>query len=117
MNVGIIGGGQLGRMLALAGYRLGMRFRILDPAADACAGHVAHLVCAGYDDRDAMTEFRHALDVVTYEFENVPVEAVAHLSERISVFPGVAALAAAQDRVAEKRLFTEVGLETAAYAP
>jgi 5-(carboxyamino)imidazole ribonucleotide synthase len=68
MKVGILGGGQLGRMLALAGYPLGLSFRIFDPAPDACAGQVvADHAVAGFDDEDALARFAEGLDVVTYE--------------------------------------------------
>ena len=73
--VACIGGGQLGRMLGLAGLPLGLRFRFLDPSPDACAGEVGELVVGEYDDPDALDRLADGADVVTYEFENVPVEA------------------------------------------
>lgn len=116
MNVGVLGGGQLGRMLALAGYPLGMRFRFLDPALDAPAGHLAEHVTGGYDDLALLDRFAAGLDVVTYEFENVPVTAAEHLAQRVTVYPPPAALAAAQDRLVEKRFFAQLGIPTPGFA-
>ncbi len=117
MKVGILGGGQLGRMLALAGYPLGLSFRILDPARDACAGQVVpdHVV-AGFDDKAALARFAEGLDVITYEWENVPVEAVRYLSRLVKVYPPLEALEVSQDRLLEKSLFRKIGIETAPYA-
>ncbi len=116
MNVGILGGGQLGRMLALAGYPLGLRFRCLDPAPDAPAGHLAEHLMGGYSDLDLLDDFADGLDVVTYEFENVPVTAAKHLAQRVPVYPPPIALATAQDRLTEKRFFTELGIPTPLFA-
>ena len=77
MKVGVLGGGQLGRMLALAGYPLGLRFRFLDPAPESPVEELADLVVGRFDDLDALTRFPVGLDVITYEFENVPVESKA----------------------------------------
>ncbi len=117
MRVGILGGGQLGRMLALAGYPLGISFRILDPAPDACAGQVVtdHVVAA-FDDKAALARFAEGLAVVTYEWENVPVEAVRYLSRSVKVYPPLEALEVSQDRLLEKSLFRKIGIETAPYA-
>jgi 5-(carboxyamino)imidazole ribonucleotide synthase len=106
--VGCIGGGQLGRMLALAALPLGVRFRFLDPAADACAGEVGELVVGAYDDPEALERLAAGADAVTYEFENVPVDA----AERVGAVPGPAALAAGQDRRHEKELFIRLGIPT-----
>jgi 5-(carboxyamino)imidazole ribonucleotide synthase len=115
--VGIVGGGQLGRMLALAGYPLDVRCTLLDPSAEACGGQVAPLLQAAYDDGDALRRLAAASDVVTYEFENVPAAAVEALREAgAAVHPGPEALATAQDRLAEKTLFRELGIPTAAFA-
>ena len=75
-RVGILGGGQLGRMLALAGYPLDIRCTVLDPSPDACARQVAPVILAAYDDRAALDALADVSDVLTYEFENVPVDAV-----------------------------------------
>ncbi|MGB6684208.1 MAG: 5-(carboxyamino)imidazole ribonucleotide synthase, partial [Candidatus Acidiferrum sp.] len=75
MSIGILGGGQLGYMLALAGYPLGLRFRFLDPSPEAPVGRIAPRVTGDFSDRAALEKFAHGLEVVTYEFENVPVDA------------------------------------------
>jgi 5-(carboxyamino)imidazole ribonucleotide synthase len=116
MHIGILGGGQLGRMLALAGYPLGLRFRFLDPSPAAPAGHLAELVVGGYDDRPTLDAFAAGLDVVTYEFESVPATAVRHLAERLPVYPPPAALEAAQERLREKTCFRDLGIPTAPFA-
>src|SRR5690606_3842925 len=115
MTIGILGGGQLGRMIALAGYPLGLRFRFFDPAADACAGQVAPLVSASYDDVDAVDRFGEGLELVTYEFENVPVHVASRLVDHAPVFPPPRALEVAQDRLAEKSAFRDLGLPTAPF--
>ncbi|HET9939125.1 MAG TPA: 5-(carboxyamino)imidazole ribonucleotide synthase [Gaiella sp.] len=111
--VACIGGGQLGRMLGLAGLPLGLDFRFLDPAPDACAGAVGELVVGAYDDPDGLERLADGADVVTYEFENVPVEAAA----RVGAVPGVAALERGQDRLHEKELFRSLGIPTARFGP
>lgn len=117
MQIGILGGGQLGRMLALAGYPLGFRFRFLDPSPDACASHVGELIVGAYDDPDALEQFRQDLDVVTYEFENVPAAATQQLIDHIPVHPAPAALDVAQDRLTEKQFFRQHEIGTAPFAP
>ena len=112
MRVGILGGGQLGRMLALAGYPLGLRFRTLDLSPEAPAGHVSEMMAADFNDTDALKRFARGLDVVTYEFENVPIDPARFLSRRINVFPPPEALEAAQDRLTEKRFFERLGIPT-----
>ena len=109
--VACIGGGQLGRMLALAGLPLGLSFRFLDPAPDACAGAVGELVVGEYGDVDALDRLAAGADVVTYEFENVPVASAA----RVGAVPGVAALERGQDRLHEKELFRSLGIPTARF--
>jgi 5-(carboxyamino)imidazole ribonucleotide synthase len=109
--VGCIGGGQLGRMLGLAGSRLGFSFRFLDPSPDACARDVGELVVADYDDGKGLDRLAQAADVVTYEFENVPVEAAG----RVGTVPGVEALRRGQDRLHEKELFRSLGIPTARF--
>jgi 5-(carboxyamino)imidazole ribonucleotide synthase len=115
-TVGILGGGQLARMLALSGAPLGLRFRVLDTVADACAGQFAPLIVGDYRDEATLAEFARQVDVATFDFENVPAESAQWLSERIPVFPNPRALAVAQDRLAEKTLFRELGIPVPAFA-
>ncbi|CAM5457426.1 5-(carboxyamino)imidazole ribonucleotide synthase [Rhodanobacter lindaniclasticus] len=110
--VGILGGGQLARMLALAAAPLGVNCLVVDGSADACAGQVAPLVVADWSDRAALEAFARRVDVVTFDFENVPADTAHWLAERVAVFPPPDALAVAQDRLAEKTLFRECGLAT-----
>lgn len=114
MIVGIVGGGQLARMLALAGYPLGLQFLILDPVADACAGQVAELIQGAYDDPVCLAQLAERADVITFDFENVPADAVRDL--QIEVFPPPNALSVAQDRLHEKTLFQELSIPTPAFA-
>jgi 5-(carboxyamino)imidazole ribonucleotide synthase len=116
-TVGILGGGQLARMLVLAGAPLGVRFLVVDGVADACAGQVAPLIRADWRDFDALGKFAQQIDVATFDFENVPAETAQWLTERTQVFPNPRALSTAQDRLAEKTLFRECGLGTPAFAP
>ena len=115
-TVGILGGGQLARMMALAGAPLGLRFRILDTVPDACAGQFAPLIVGDYTDQAALSEFARQVDIATFDFENVPAESAQWLTERIPVFPGPRALAVAQDRLAEKSLFRELDIPVPAFA-
>jgi 5-(carboxyamino)imidazole ribonucleotide synthase len=115
-TVGILGGGQLARMLALAGAPLGVRFLVVDSAADACAGQVAPLLQADWRDFSALARFADRIDVATFDFENVPADTAHWLSERTRVFPNPRALAVAQDRLEEKTLFRELGLDTPPFA-
>ena len=117
MTIGILGGGQLGYMLALAGYPLGVHFRFLDPSPEAPVGRIATRITADFTDRAALEKFAHGLALVTYEFENVPVETARFLAERVPVLPPPAALQAAQDRLNEKRLFQGLGIATTEFAP
>ncbi|MBZ4193614.1 MAG: 5-(carboxyamino)imidazole ribonucleotide synthase [Candidatus Contendobacter sp.] len=110
MKVGIVGGGQLARMLVLAGYPLGLQFRVLDPAADACAGQVAERIQGGYHDETRLRQLAAWADVATFDFENAPAAAAAILSRQTAVYPPEEALAVAQDRLAEKTLFWELGI-------
>lgn len=110
--LGILGGGQLARMLALAAAPLGVNSLVVDSAADACAGQVAPLLKADWADYAALEAFARQVDVVTFDFENVPAETAQWLAERVAVFPNPRALAVAQDRLAEKTLFRECGLHT-----
>ncbi len=115
--IGILGGGQLGRMLALAGYPLGLSFRFLDPSPEACAGQVGALVVGDFLDEEALSRFAEGLDLITYEFENVPVEAARLLAERLPVYPPVQALEVAQDRLREKAFFRNLGVPTPPFHP
>lgn len=109
--VGCIGAGQLGRMLAQAGTLLDVRLRFLDPAADACAGEVGELVVGRYDDPALLDRLADGADVVTYEFENVPVEA----ARRVHAVPDAQALELGQDRLVEKELFRRLGISSARF--
>lgn len=111
MIVGVLGAGQLGRMMALAGYPLGLRFRFFDPAPDATAGQLAEFVTARYDDLEALTAFADGLDVITYEFENVPGWTAESLAEHAPVHPAPQALQVAQDRLVEKHFFQQLGFQ------
>lgn len=115
-TVGILGGGQLARMMALAGAPLGLRFLVLDSAADACAGQFAPMVVGDYTDQAALAEFASRVDVATFDFENVPAESARWLTERVPVFPIPRALAVAQDRLAEKTLFRELDIPVPQFA-
>ncbi|HTT32226.1 MAG TPA: 5-(carboxyamino)imidazole ribonucleotide synthase [Methylomirabilota bacterium] len=117
MTIGILGGGQLGYMLALAGYPLGLHFRFLDPSPEAPVGRIAQRVTAEYTDHAALEKFSSGLELVTYEFENVPVEAAKFLAQRVPVYPPPAALEAAQDRLNEKTLFQKLGISTTEFLP
>jgi len=116
MSVGILGGGQLARMLALSGAPLGLRFLVMDTAADACAGQFAPLLVGDYRDEAALSEFAAQVDVATFDFENVPAESAEWLATRVPVFPSPRALAVAQDRLAEKTLFRELDIPVPAFA-
>lgn len=116
MTIGILGGGQLGRMLVLAGYPLGFRFRLLDPSADAPAGDVAECVYGRYEDRKLLDQCFAAAEVVTYDTENVPVDAARYLASRVPVHPRPEALEVTQDRLHEKRMFQQLGIPTPRFA-
>jgi 5-(carboxyamino)imidazole ribonucleotide synthase len=116
-TIGILGGGQLGRMLSAAAARLGYRTHIFEPGANPPAGDVAHAVTtASYGDAAALTAFAAAVDVITYEFENVPTSALDLLESLRPIRPGRRALAISQDRIAEKDFLTSLGLTVAPYA-
>src|SRR5438270_10236480 len=116
MHIGILGGGQLGRMLALAGHPLAMQFRVLEPAAECPAAAVAYHLRGEYEDFRALYSFCQGLDAVTFEFENVPVESARWLAERVPVFPPPRALEVSQERLAEKRFFESLGIPTPPFA-
>jgi 5-(carboxyamino)imidazole ribonucleotide synthase len=117
MRVGILGGGQLGRMLALAGYPLDIRCTVLDPSADPCAASVCPHLRGEFDDYRSLYELARQSDVVTFEFENVPVESVRWLAERVPVYPPPRALEVSQERLAEKQFFVSLGIPTPPFAP
>lgn len=116
-TIGILGGGQLGRMLAVAASRLGFKTCVFEPAADCPASHTAHSrIQAGYDDTDALTRFAQAVDVITYEFENIPTSALDTLETLRPIHPDRKALATSQDRLTEKAFLQSLGLTTAPFA-
>lgn len=110
MKVGILGGGQLGMMLAQAGEKIGVKCRFLDPANDAPARKFGEHVCAAFEDIDALEAFHPGLDAITYEFENVPIQSVKWLAQRVPVHPPPDALGIAQDRLFEKQCFAQLGI-------
>ncbi|RYX86754.1 5-(carboxyamino)imidazole ribonucleotide synthase [bacterium] len=117
MTIGILGGGQLGRMLALSGYPLGLTFKAFDPSSEAVAGHVAPLLIEDPNDVDALGWFSKGLDAVTYEWENVPVASARFLEQRVPVFPPPLALEVAGDRVGEKSFFRELEVPCPGFWP
>ena len=115
-TIGILGSGQLGRMLAMAALKLGLRCHIYAPERDAPAYDAAsERTVAAFDDEAALVRFADAVDVVTYEFENVPIGCVEFLESRKPVRPGARALAVTQDRLAEKTFLRDLGLATAPF--
>lgn len=115
-TIGILGGGQLGRMLSVAASRLGIRCHIYEPGA-APAGDVAwQVTTAPYEDEAALRAFAQSVDVITYEFENVPTSALDILEEIRPIHPNRRALAVSQDRLSEKTFLNEIGLKTAPFA-
>lgn len=116
-TIGILGGGQLGRMLSVAASRLGFKCHIYEPGETPPAGDVAaRVTTAAYDDLDALTAFAESVDVITYEFENIPTEALDHLEALRPIRPGREALRVSQDRITEKDFLNNLGLKTAPYA-
>lgn len=116
MQIGIIGGGQLGRMLALAAYPLGARVTFLDPAPYAPMSHMAKQICAAYDDERALKQLARESEVVTYEFENVPVASAQLISQFTKIFPPPDALRVSQDRFVEKTFFNSLEIPTPKFA-
>jgi 5-(carboxyamino)imidazole ribonucleotide synthase len=115
-TIGILGGGQLGRMLALAAARLGLRAHVYDPVADGPAQQVCDAATiAPYDDAAALAAFAGAVDVITYEFENIPTGTLDLLEGHRPIRPGRQALAVSQDRLSEKRFLQDLGLTTAPF--
>lgn len=116
-TIGILGGGQLGRMLSMAAARLGLKTHIFEPSANPPAGQVADRVTtAGYDDIEALKAFADSVDVITYEFENIPTEALDAIEARRPIRPTRKALAVSQDRINEKSFLTDLGISIAPYA-
>ncbi|MFI3158024.1 MAG: 5-(carboxyamino)imidazole ribonucleotide synthase [Methylococcaceae bacterium] len=116
MIVGVLGAGQLARMIALAGVPLGLEFIFLDPSADACANRLGEHLHGDYNDPELLAQLAQRADVVTYEFENVPAEVAEFLASHTQVHPSPKALAVAQDRLIEKSFFFGLGIPTPAYA-
>ena len=116
MIVGILGAGQLARMIALAGIPLGLDFIFLDPSADACANKLGKHLHGDYNDPELLAQLAECADVVTYEFENVPAEVAGFLAAHTQVHPSPKALAVAQDRLIEKSFFHDIGIPTPSYA-
>ncbi|MGR3500773.1 5-(carboxyamino)imidazole ribonucleotide synthase [Pseudaestuariivita sp.] len=115
--IGILGGGQLGRMLSVAASRLGYKTCIYEPGGDCPASHVANFhFKAGYDDTEKLEQFAKAVDVVTYEFENIPTDALDVIEALVPIRPGREALRVSQDRLTEKNFLQGLGLKTAPYA-
>ncbi len=116
-RIGVLGGGQLGRMLGLAGIPLGFRFVFLDPAADACASAAGQLLRADFSDTSAARKLAGLVDVATFDFENVPETTARALEETCPLYPASNALGASQDRLAEKDLLCQLGIAVPAYYP
>jgi len=116
MIVGVLGAGQLARMIALAGIPLGLDFIFLDPSADACANKLGEPLIGDYNDPALLAQLAERADVVTYEFENVPAEVAEFLASHTQVHPSPKALAVAQDRLVEKSFFFGLGIPTPDYA-
>src|ERR1700761_4407746 len=112
MTVGIVGAGQLGRMLALAGYPLGLDFLFLDPATDAPAGQVAPMLNGPFTDEKLLSELSQRSSVITFDWENISVDALREIKGSARISPPIPALAAAQDRVSEKKLFERLDIPT-----
>jgi len=114
-RIGVIGAGQLGQMLGFAGRALELEFTYLDPAPKPPAAAAGPVICRPFDDPEGLRQLAAASDLVTYEFENVPVSSLQTLTRRVPVYPPQAALQYAQDRLAEKKLFAELDIPIAAY--
>ena len=115
MIVGVLGGGQLARMLAMAGLPLGFDFVFYDPAPDPCAAPLGEHLRGDYSDRVMLSRFAQRVDIITYEFENIPSSCIEFLSQITPVYPGAQALACAGDRLREKRVFKELGIPAPAF--
>jgi 5-(carboxyamino)imidazole ribonucleotide synthase len=117
MKIGVLGAGQLGRMLAQAGAGLGMQFRFLSPPGETCVQGLGELLQGDLLDDALLDRFAADLDAVTIEWENVPTATIERLARRVPVRPGVASLQCGQDRIHEKQFFRECGLQVQAFAP
>lgn len=115
MKLGVLGGGQLGRMLGMAGLPLAIEPVFWEPEATACAQMIGEHLCAPYEDAEALASFAGDVAVCTYEFENVPSPVLTALADRMPVYPPLAALEVSQDRLNEKQLFAALGIGTAPY--
>lgn len=116
-RIGVLGGGQLGRMMALAGLPLGFEFLFLDPASDACAAALGRLIPAGFADLEAVKKLARQVDVATFDFENVPETSAQAVAEICPLLPPPAALGACQDRLSEKALLERLGISVPAWHP
>jgi len=116
-TVGILGAGQLARMLAQAGLPMGLEFIFLDPAEDACAAELGDHIHAGWDDEAALTELGKRSDVVTFDFENVPESSASLIESLCPVYPPPRALLISQDRLREKSLLQELNIPLAPFVP
>ena len=116
MRVGIIGAGQLGQMLGLAGRHLGLEFTFLDPAPEPPAKIAGPVLSLPFDSDEGLGKLASSVDVLTYEFENVPVEAIEKVADSVKVYPPIEALHRAQDRLREKKLFESLAIPVPAYA-
>ena len=112
MKVGVLGAGQLGRMLALAGYPLGLEFVFYDADSQACAGQIGKLIVGEFDNKERLREFAKQVDVVTLEFENIPLQTLQYVAQFVPVYPDPDAVRLAQDRVIEKNYFRSLGIAT-----
>jgi 5-(carboxyamino)imidazole ribonucleotide synthase len=117
MRIGIVGAGQLGRMMALAGIPLGLEFTMYDTSRDVPGAAVADVVAGRFDDARKLRRFARGVDVVTFDWENVPVESAREIARLRPVWPPPRALAIAQDRLSEKRTFLRLGIPVAPFAP
>lgn len=116
MRIGILGGGQLGRMMAIAGHPIGISVRVLEPADQCPSSAVAEHFRGEYDDFRILSQFYQGLDAVSYEFENVPIETANWLAERTNVYPPPVALLTGQNRITEKNFFRDLGIEVPNFA-
>lgn len=116
MTIGVVGGGQLGRMLALAGYPLGLDFLFLDRDASTPAGQIAPLLAGAFTDRRLLRRLARRCEVITFDWENISVESLRDLGDTARIAPPLRALAVSQDRLREKQLFERLGIPTTRYA-
>ncbi len=116
MKIGVLGGGQLGRMLGMAGLPLALEPVFWEPECSACANVIGEHVCAPYEDEKALAQFVNTVDVCTYEFENVPSTVLKKLAAQVPVYPPLRALEVSQDRLVEKQYLADLGIRTAPYA-